>query len=85
MNKNLNINIKGLAEKVLPILSKVRRYFVIIFIVIFALICGFLVFRINSLSRQEPSDDAVTEKLSATKSFLQRPLNCKARCFYLFF
>ena len=67
MSKDLKININDLTKKILPIINKVRRYLIIIFIVIFALIYGFLVFRVNSLNRLEPTDEALTEKLSATK------------------
>ena len=67
MSKDLKININDLTKKILPIINKVRRYLIIIFIVIFALIYGFLVFRVNSLKRLEQTDEALTEKLSATK------------------
>lgn len=67
MSKDLKININDLAKKILPVINIVRRYLLIIFIIIFALIYGFLVFRVNSLNRLEPTDEALTEKLSATK------------------
>ncbi len=69
MSKELKINfdIKELRTKVLPLLYKFRRFGLLTFIVVVALVYGFLVFQVNSLNQQEPSDDAVTEKLLTVK------------------
>ncbi len=52
-----------LIAKAKPVVSKLRRYKLFIFIIILLLIYSFLVFRINTLSSQEPNDDEVTAKL----------------------
>ncbi len=65
----MNIDLKTLPDKILPILIRLKRSAVFIFIILFLLIFSFLVFRINLLMRSEPTDDSVTEKLKT----VQRP------------
>jgi hypothetical protein len=67
MSKDLNI--KDLQDKLGVWLKQVRQYLPLIFIVGLLSLYGFLVFRINSVSSAEPSDDAVAEKLKT----VQRP------------
>ncbi len=52
-----------LLEKILPWINRVRKYKMFIFFIVLLLLYGFLVFRINTLSNKEPSDDSVTAKL----------------------
>jgi hypothetical protein len=63
------MNIKELANKLKPLISKLQRYIVLIFIAVLVGMYGFLVLRINQFSAAEPSDEAVTEKLQGS----QRP------------
>ncbi|CAN5665746.1 hypothetical protein BH23PAT1_BH23PAT1_0830 [soil metagenome] len=59
-----DIDIKTLASKLLSIIGVLRKYVVLIFILAFLSIYGFLVLRVNTLSSAEPDEDAITEKLS---------------------
>jgi hypothetical protein len=65
----MNVNLKDITKKIRPLLSKLQRYATFIFIVSFLFIYTFLVIRINILNRQEPNDDAVSDKLKT----VQRP------------
>lgn len=62
-----NMNLKQLIQKTKPLLYKFRRYSALLFILAIVSIYGFLVFRINSLTQLEPSDDAILEKLNTVK------------------
>lgn len=63
----MNIEVKDFSQKIVPVLKWLRRYAVVILIVAVVAMYGWLVFRINVLSRREPTDDAVTEKLQTLK------------------
>jgi hypothetical protein len=65
----MNLDLKTLPEKLLPTWLFIRRYAVLIFFIVFASLVGFLVFRIDSLSKSEPSETDVSEKLQT----IQRP------------
>lgn len=65
--KNLNIDLKTITTKLAGFAEKLRTYSVMVFIVVLVSIYSFLVFRINMLNGQEPSEDAVTEKLQTVK------------------
>ena len=65
----MNIDLKTIAAKLLPLLAKLKRSAVFIFIIGFLLVYGFLVLRINLLMRSEPTEQAVDEKLKT----VQRP------------
>lgn len=67
MSKDLDI--KKFQEKFVIWLKQIRQYLPLIFIVGLLSLYGFLVFRINSVSSADPSDEAVTEKLKT----VQRP------------
>ena len=67
MKKKLNLDVKGLQQKLLGRLQKFSRYFGVIFAVLVLLTYAFLVWRINTLSQQKPSDDDVAEKLQSIK------------------
>lgn len=62
----MNIDIKTLRIKLKRLLGKFLKYKV--FITVIAILCvyGWLVFRINTLNSQEPSDDAITERLQTS-------------------
>lgn len=63
----LNVDLKDLPAKILSFINRFKKYAVLIFIITVTLIYSFLVFRINTLNRQEPSEDQVTEKLLTVK------------------
>ncbi len=60
-------NIKKIGTKVLPFFKTLQRHAVLLFLLVLVGIYGFLVYRINSLTRIEPSDSAVAEKLETVK------------------
>jgi len=47
--------------------QKFRRYSLIIFIVFVGLLYGFILFRINTLNSQEPSEAAISSQVKAAK------------------
>lgn len=63
----MNIDLKKLSAKLSKLTRKVYHYRVIMFLLIVSLLYGWLIVRINLLSRQEPSEDTVTEKLQTIK------------------
>ncbi len=63
----INLNLNDITARIRPILQKLRHYVVFIFFIVVALMYTFLVFRINSLSSQEPTDDQVTEGLQTVR------------------
>lgn len=63
----MNADLKTLLAKLTILLAKIRRYAVVIFIVGLVGIYSFLVFRINMLTRVEPSDNDVSAKLQTLK------------------
>ncbi len=65
----MNLDIKQLSSKVAPILKKVNKYRILIFILCLAFVFGFLLIKINSYAQIEPTEDAVAEKLTT----VQRP------------
>ena len=65
----MKLDFKDIPAKLAPALQVVRKYLTLIFILSFMFAYVFLVFRINSLARREPTDDAVTEELKT----VQRP------------
>jgi hypothetical protein len=65
----MNLEVKDIPAKILPLLSKLRRYMVIIFVVVIVSLFGFLILRINSLTQREPSDELMMERLNT----VQRP------------
>lgn len=65
----MKITTKDLLNKLVGPLSYIRRYAVMIFIMVMLLIISFFVFRISQYSREEPSEQAIDEKLQT----VQRP------------
>lgn len=65
----MNFEVKDIPAKIVPIINKLKRYVPVIFIVFVSLILGFLITRISTYAQTEPSEDAVTEKLTT----VQRP------------
>jgi hypothetical protein len=61
------LSLSRLADTVTAQLAPVRRYSLLVFLVIVAALYGFVVFRINTLSTAEPSTDAVDSQVKAAK------------------
>ena len=59
----MNIEIKPLLKKIQPLINFLKKDSVVIFLVIVAIIFGFLIWRIGSLAGAEPKQDALDEKL----------------------
>jgi hypothetical protein len=58
----MNIDLKTLPSKIQAILEGLRKYLILGYIIFTLLGMSFLLFRINTLSSQEPSDSEVAEK-----------------------
>jgi hypothetical protein len=56
-------DLKKLLDKLKPEVHFLKRYAVMLFIIVFLCIYGFLVIRVNSLVQSEPSQAALDEKL----------------------
>ncbi len=67
MSKDLDIS--TLKIKALEGASILKKYSVIIFIVVSMSALGFMIFRINALSNREPSDSMVNEKSNQNQNF----------------
>lgn len=65
----MSIELKDIPSKLTPALEWLKKYVVFIFAMVVLLVYGYLVFHINTLASQEPSDDAVAERLKT----VQRP------------
>lgn len=65
----MNLELKDLKSKLQPLLENLKRYVTFIFVLTMLGVFGFFVFRINQLNANEPSDDAIAEKLQT----VQRP------------
>jgi len=63
MSKDIKFDIKDIPRLAKPGLDFLKRYKIMIFSLVVLGACGFLVFRINVLTRAEPDEAAVTEKL----------------------
>jgi hypothetical protein len=65
--KSANLDLKSMPAQLLKVAHKLRRYAVFIFILTILGIFGFLVFRINTLTNAEPTEEALEEQLSTVK------------------
>ncbi len=59
----MNIELKPILKKLQPFINFLKKDSVAIFLVIIAVIFGFLIWRIGSLAGAEPKQDALDEKL----------------------
>lgn len=64
-----DLNISGSIKKIQALGQKFLSYLGLLFVLTMLGLYSFLVFRINSLTTAEPTDDAITEKLNT----VQRP------------
>lgn len=67
MSKDIKFSIKDIPKQFKPVFEFLKRYMVFIFIIVILLTYSFVVFKINTFSRSEPSEDAVLEKLQTVK------------------
>ena len=65
----MNLEVKDITAKILPVLQGLKKYLVFIFIITILGLYSYLVFHINTLAQQEPDETAVTERLKT----IQRP------------
>lgn len=59
----MNADLKSITAKIIPAISFLKRYVLIIFFVVLCGIYGFLTYRINSLTQADPDPEAVSEQL----------------------
>lgn len=64
---NININPKELPNKIKPLVVWLKKHRVVICIISVLLLYGWIIFTINTLSRQEPTQDAIDEKSQSIK------------------
>ena len=60
----MNVNLKDIPAKVVELLGKVGKYAVLLFILLVAIVYGFLVMRINSMQSAPPSSVNGTQKVT---------------------
>jgi hypothetical protein len=65
--KDKKPDLKSLIAKASLAVEKVRRFSFFLFIGFVAILYGFVVFRINSLSNAQPSSDSVTSQVKAAQ------------------
>jgi hypothetical protein len=61
MNEKKNIDIKAASAALLASFHKLGRYAIITFVLFLAIIYSVILYRINTLSSVEPSDEAVAQ------------------------
>ena len=67
MKNNQKPDLKSLIAQASLGVEKARRFSFILFITFVALLYGFIVFRINSLSNAQPSPDSVSSQVKAAQ------------------
>ncbi len=65
----MKLELKDILKKIEPFIERLKQYKVILFVVGLSLTFGYLILQISSYAQQEPTDDAVAEKLTT----VQRP------------
>jgi hypothetical protein len=60
-------NVRELVNKLLVNVQKLRRYSIVAFLVLLAALYGSILFRINNLSNAQPSSDAVSSQVQASR------------------
>ena len=66
--KNMNFDLNAYIKILKRYGSKIQQYMVLIFIVGLLGLYSFLVFQISEAAQKEPSQDKITEQLSAVKT-----------------
>lgn len=59
----MDLGLDKISGKLGPLVQSSKHYMVFAFLILFCCLYGFLIFRINSLARSEPTDEQVAEKL----------------------
>ena len=62
-----NLGIRDLVEKTAVVAQRVQHYSFLLFLVFVALVYGFILLQINSLSNAQPSEDAVNGQVQAAR------------------
>jgi hypothetical protein len=65
--KQQSLDIKSIPAKIFEIAQKLKGYSGIAFIVLIAVLYGFVLLRISILSSTEPSEDAISKHVQAAK------------------
>lgn len=60
-------DLKSLTVKATAVLTEIRRFSFILFVGFVALLYGFILLRINTLSNAQPSSDSVTSQVQAAQ------------------
>lgn len=60
----MNVNLKEIPAKVAEFLGKVGKYAVVLFILLLAIVYGFLIMRINSMQSAPPSSVSGTQNVT---------------------
>lgn len=63
--RNKDLDIKTLTAKAGLAVAKIRRFSVLLFVILVAVLYGFVLLRINELSNEQPSPDSVTGQVQA--------------------
>lgn len=66
MNKQ-GLSLKGLTDQATQFLTTLQHYSVLLFVVVVAILYGYLAYTINSLSSAEPAPDAVSSQVKAAR------------------
>lgn len=61
------LDLQALKAKAGLVLTKLRQFSLILFLGFVAIVYGFILFRINSLSNMQPSPDSVTSQIQAAQ------------------
>jgi hypothetical protein len=68
----MKLSIKDIPAKLIELLSKLNRYAVVLFLLLVALVYGFLVLRIQSMQNVQPSNNPTPGTVVATPHIDQK-------------
>ncbi len=60
-------DLEKLTDKILPVVKQLKRYLALIFVVLVAVIYGFLMYQVTALNSKEPSDSDIAAQSQTTK------------------
>lgn len=64
---NIITRLQLIITKLIADSEKLRRYSLVLFIIFVSIVYGFLVLRINTLSSQKPTEEAINKQVKAAK------------------
>ncbi len=67
MSNKAKFNAQDLSEKAAAVLRRISRYRFLLFLAFVAIIYGFVILRINSLSNAQPTDNAINSQVQAAQ------------------